>query len=392
MDKTQIAKGIYYVGCKDWKLRDFHGFETPNGVTYNAYLIIDEKTCLIDTVKNTHSYELLNRIKEIIPVEKIDYVVLNHVENDHASSLPYIMDAIGKDKPVYITAQGSREAQKLYGDYNYQIVKDGDTLSLGENTMQFVPLPMLHWPDSMATYAIEKQILFSNDALGQHLCSSNIMDKDNDINIVMQEAQKYYANILLPYSKLINPALDKIKTLPIKMICPSHGVIWQKYINEICEKYSNWGNYITKDKILVIYDSMWGATECMAKAIFEGVCKTGVEAKLHKLGTVHNSQLLSDMLEASGVIFGSPTLNYGMMPMMGSLLIYLKGLKPKDKLAATFGAYGWSGGAQKDMEELLQKATMQVQEGITINWTATQEEFAKCEQFGFDFANRACKK
>ena len=391
MDKVQIANDIYFVGCKDWKCRDFHGYVTPRGVTYNSYLIMDEKVCLIDLVKQPFAEELLERITQIVPPEKIDYIVMNHVENDHASGLAHIMSKIPNAK-IMITAAGAKEAKKLYGDYDYQIVKDGDTLSLGKNTLSFVTLPMLHWPDSMATYLAEEKILFSNDAFGQHICASRIFDDENVLHTVIEEAEKYYANILQPYTRLIGSAVAEVGTLDIKMICPSHGLIWRTHIKEIVEKYDFWGKASVTDKVLVIYDTMWGATECMARAVFEGVCATGVEARLYKLGTTENSKIVADMLEAAGVLFGSPTLNYGMMPSMGELLIYLKGLKPAGKPAAVFGTYGWSGGAQKDMEELLQKATMQVEEALVLNWSPDKSEVEKCEKFGYEFAKKVCKK
>jgi flavorubredoxin len=353
-------------------------------------LIVDEKVCLVDLVKNAFAEELLERICAILPPEKIDYIVVNHVENDHASALPQVM-AKAKGAKIFITAAGAREAARLYGPYDYNVVKEGDKLELGENSLHFVALPMLHWPDSMATYLPEKKILFSNDAFGQHICSSNPFD-DDGLPAIMEEAQKYYANILMPYSKLIGGALGKAGGLAIEMVAPSHGVIWRSHIKEIIEKYAFWGQGGKKDKVLVIYDSMWGGTERMAKAIWEGAAKTGVDARLYKPGQAENSQIVAELLDAAGALFGSPTLNYGMMPSLGSLLIYLKGLKPAGKLAASFGTYGWSGGAQKDMDELLQKAGMLLEPALTLNWSPSAEDLASCENFGLAFAKKACQK
>jgi flavorubredoxin len=391
VNKVNLAENIYYVGYKDWKLRDFHGFATARGVTYNAYLIVDEKVCLVDLVKNTFADELLSRVSAILPPEKIDYIVVHHVENDHASALPRVMEKAPGAK-IIITAAGAKEAERLYGKYNYNIVKEGDKLALGQNTLQFVALPMLHWPDSMATYLREKKILFSNDAFGQHICSSNPFDDANNLAAVMEEAQNYYANILMPYSKLIGGALGKAQGLAIEMIAPSHGVIWRSHIKDIMDKYAFWGQGKAKDKVLVVYDSMWGATERMAKAMWEGAAKAGVDARLYKSVPTENSRIVAELLDAAGALFGSPTLNYGMMPSIGGLLIYLKGLKPAGRLAATFGTYGWSGGAQKDMEELLQKAGMLLEPALTLNWAPSADDLAKCEDFGFAFANKACQK
>ncbi|MDR2006255.1 MAG: FprA family A-type flavoprotein [Acidaminococcales bacterium] len=389
MNQIKLAKGVYYVGCKDWKLRDFHGFTTVRGVTYNAYLIVDEKICLVDLVKNTFADELLARISSILPPEKIDYIVMNHVENDQASALPQVMEKAAGAK-IFITAAGAKEAARLYGQYDYNIVKEGDKLELGENSLHFVTLPMLHWPDSMVAYMPGEKILFSNDAFGQHICASSPFDDGSDLAAVMEEAQNYYANILMPYSKLIGGALGKAGGLAIETIAPSHGVIWRSHIKDILEKYAFWGQGGVKDKVLVVYDSMWGATERMAKAIWEGAAKTGVDARLYKPGPAENSRIVAELLDAAGALFGSPTLNYGMMPSIGGLLLYLKGLKPAGKLAASFGTYGWSGGAQKDMDELLQKAGMSLEPALTLNWAPSAEDLSNCENFGFNFANKAC--
>lgn len=393
MRKVELAKGVYYVGCQDWNNRDFHGYNTPGGVTYNSYLIVDEKICLIDLVKEPFANELLNRVSEVVPLDKIDYIVMNHVENDHASALPHVMKHMKKDLEIITSGPGAREALKLYGDYNYKVVKLGDSLKLGKNTLEFIPLPMIHWPDSMASYLPEQKILFSNDAFGQHYCTTNIFDDANNINDVLMEAKKYYANILMMYTDLISAAVPKILELPLDLICPSHGVVWRSHIKDILKGYKEWSSRITNNKVLVIYDTMWGATESMAKCILEGAASVpGVEAKLLKVSANEYSYLALELLDASGVIFGSPTLNLGMLPKLGGFMTYLKGLKPTGKPAATFGTFGWSGGAQADMEEFIVKAGMELKEGLTFKWTADKDELQLCEKFGHDFAVAVCKK
>lgn len=391
MEKVEITPNVYFVGCKDWQCRDFHGYGTPRGVTYNSYLLMDEKVCLVDLVKESFAGELLARISEIVEPEKIDYIVMNHVENDHASALPEIMKKAPNAK-IFITAAGANEAKKLYGEYDYNIVKDGDEIKLGKYTLRFITLPMLHWPDSMVTYLVEEKVLFSNDAFGQHLCATNIFDDEENIPLAFEEAQTYYANILQPYNKLIAPALAKVGSIDIKCICTGHGIVWRSHIDEIIKKYAYWGNTNFKNKVLVVYDSMWGGTESMARAVLEGVSKAGVEGCLYRVGATEESAIASDILDAAGVLFGSPTHNYGMLKTMGALLIYLKGLKPAGKHAAVFGTYGWSGGAQKDMEDLLQKTGMLLQEAFVVRWSPDKEELAKCEEFGYEFAKRACNR
>lgn len=386
MNKQELAKGVYFVGAMDWNMRDFHGYTTPRGVTYNSYLIVDEKICLVDLVKSPFANELLERISAIVDPATIDYVVINHVEPDHASALPQIAQVAKKAK-FLITDKGQQEAEKLYGTtVDYQIVKTGDTISLGANSLTFVPLPMLHWPDSMVCYCPEQGILFSNDAFGQHICTSKHLDCEVNLNDVLYEAEKYFANILMPYARLIPNALKTLSSLQINYIMPSHGIIWHKHIPEIMAKYAAWGALEKEARVVILYDTMWGATECMARAILEGVARAGVEANFYRISLSEESHVVSDVLGAGGVLVGSPTLNYGMMPTTASLLYYLKGLKPTGKLAAAFGAYGWSGGSQKEMEELLTKAGMQVQPGMTVAWKGNAEELAACEQFGYEFA------
>ncbi len=388
MNKIELAKGIYYVGVVDWSLRDFHGYYTPRGVTYNSYLIVDEKICLVDCVKAPYAAELLERIQSIIDPAKIDYVVVNHVEPDHSSALPIIMDKLPNAK-VVLTAQGKLELVKHYQqNYDFQIVKENDILDLGINKLHFVPVPMLHWPDSMVTYLENEQILFSNDAFGQHICTSQRFDDQIIVTDALYEAEKYFANILMPYSQLIPKALAKLGQLQLKMIAPSHGVIWRKNISEILKKYEQWGQGYTDNKLVVLYDTMWGSTEKMARRILEGVAAAGMTAALYKMSAADRSEVVRDILECKGILVGSPTLNGTMLPTIGAMLIYLKGLRPKNKTGGTFGAYGWAGGAQQDMENLMQSAGITMENGPFIKWAPDDTELEKCFEFGFEFANK----
>ena len=388
MKPLTIAENIYDVGIIDWTTRDFHGYVTPRGVTYNSYLIVDEKICLIDSVKAPFADEHLKNIAEVIDLADIDYVIVNHVEPDHSGGLPKLAEA-APNAVFFITQQGKNEAIQHYGDiFNFVVVKEGDVLSLGKRELQFLPLPMLHWPDSMATYLKEDQILFSNDAFGQHYCTSQRFDDEVDAAILFFEAQKYFANILYPYAKLVEKAVQKVGSLPVKMIAPSHGVIWRSYIDKIINKYSGWGSGEKSDTLLIVYETMWGGTEAVARAMAAGASHAGIPVKLFRLNSSDNSQIVAEILEAGGILFGSPTLNYGMMPAMGGLLTYLKGLKPGKKQAAAFGTYGWSGGAQKDMEELLVKAGFDMQTGFNCKWKPQSAESNDAEKFGYDFAMR----
>jgi flavorubredoxin len=388
LNNIKLAEGVYYVGAVDWNLRDFHGFTTPRGVTYNAYLVVDEKICLIDNVKAPFAEEMIERISQIVDPAKIDYVITNHVEPDHSGSLPKLME-IAPQAKVVLTENGRVETLKHYQkEYDFQVVKEGDVINLGKNNLHFVPFPMLHWPDSMATYLDGEQILFSNDAFGQHICTTKRFDFENDLNEIMYEASKYYANILMPFGKLVAKALDKASQLPIKTIAPSHGVIWQKHIPDILAKYDKWGKGYTADKVVIIYESLWGGTEQMARRILDGVAAGGVNAKLIRLSATSLSEVMQEVLEARGILFGSPTQNNGMMASMGGLLTYFKGLRPINKIAASFGTFGWGGGAQQAFEEMMKSAKLTPEEGLTLKWLPDNEERDKCFTFGLEFAKK----
>jgi len=389
MHNAELAKGIYQVGAVDWGTRDFHGYKTPRGVTYNSYLIVDEKICLIDAVKAPFAKELLERISQIVDPAKIDYVIVNHVEPDHSSALPMVMEAAPQAK-VLITEQGRGEVLKYYGrEYDFRVVKNGDSLSLGKHTLKFVPLPMLHWPDSMATYLEEEQILFSNDAFGQHYSTNFKFDDENDLSELLYEAKKYYANILTPFNKLVVKALDSLGLLPIRMIAPSHGLIWRSHIADIMALYKQWSTGETEPLVLVVYDSMWGSTEAMARRIIEGLTAGGIKAKLYRMADSDKSEMVAELLTARGLLVGSSTLNNGMLPTMTSVLYYMKGLKPLNKSGAAFGAYGWAGGAQADMELALKAAGIDVaMTGPTLKWAPNQDEIQRCFEFGREFAQK----
>ena len=389
MHNPEIAKGVYSVGAVDWTMRNFHGYETPRGITYNAYLIVDEKICLVDTVKAPFAKELLERVSQIIDPSKSDYIVCNHTEPDHSSALPAIMEKAPQAK-VVLTAQGKESIIKHYHkEYDFQVVKEGDILDLGRNKLHFLSMSMLHWPDSMASYLDGEEILFSNDAFGQHICTSKRFDDENDISDIMHEASKYYANILMPYTRLIGKAVGKTGTVPLKMIAPSHGVIWRTHIADILAKYEQWGTGYSNYSIVIVYDTMWGATEEMARQILEGVSAAGVTAKLHRLTTSPLSDIMEDILEAGGVLVGSSTQHNDVLATVGGFLTYIKGLRPVNKIGAAFGGYGWVGGAQKSIEESLKASGISVESSeLSFKWVADKDSREQCFNFGLEFAKK----
>jgi anaerobic nitric oxide reductase flavorubredoxin len=389
MVQTKLTENIHWVGVVDWNIRDFHGYVTRRGTTYNAYLISDEKTALVDTVKHTFSSELLRNICEIVDPEKIDYIIVNHVEMDHSSSLPVIAK-YAKNATIIASQRGKDALIEHYGaDFNIQTVKTGDELKLGKRTLRFVEAPMLHWPDSMFTYVVEDKILMPNDAFGQHLASSERFDDEVDEHVLMEEAKTYYANILMLFAPLITRKIQEVVQMgiPIAMIAPSHGIIWRSDPSKIIKAYSDWSAGVSKNKVVIVYDTMWGSTDKMARAIAEGVASQAVDVKLLKLRAANRTEAMTEILDAKAVVVGSPTLNNGMFPTLGSFLTYATGLKPKGKLWSFFGSYGWGGGAVKGMTEMARKAGFEVHEpSIEVKYVPEQEDLKKCFEFGQQIA------
>jgi flavorubredoxin len=386
----ELSKNVYWVGAIDWLTRDFHGYSTERGTTYNAYLIIDEKVTLIDTVKDGYSRELMHRIRNIIDFEKIDYLVVNHVEMDHSGALPEVIRTINPEK-VICSKMGHKALIKHFheSEWPFHVVGPGEEISLGEKTLQFVETRMLHWPDSMFTYLKEDQILFSSDAFGQHLASSERFDDEVNQDTLMHEATKYYANILTLYSPLVRKLIKQIQDmhLPIKMIAPDHGIIWRQNPGKVLDAYSRWCVNEGNGSALVIYDSMWHSTEMMAKSIAAGLLDKGISYKLLNLQVNHRSNVMCDVLEASAIILGCPTLNNGMLPRMAGFLMYMRGLRPTNKIGAAFGSFGWSGEAVKLMNTaMLEMNFTLVHKGLKVQYVPEHGQLMECVALGHTIA------
>lgn len=386
MQPIELSKNVYWVGAVDWLTRDFHGYSTNRGTTYNAYLIIDEKVTLIDTVKAGYRSDLMHRIRNIIDPKKIDYLVVNHVEMDHSGSLPEVMKAIEPEK-VICSKMGHKALLKHFHqeDWPYHIVTPGEEMSLGEKTLNFLETRMLHWPDSMFTYIKEDQILFSSDAFGEHLATSERFDDEVNQDVLMFEATKYYANILTLYSPLVKKLIAKVAEmeLPIKMIAPDHGVIWRSNPGKIIDAYSRWCVHEGKGNALIIYDTMWHSTEMMAHAVADGLQDKGIGYKLLNLQVNHRSDVMSDVLEASAIILGCPTLNNGLLPRMAGFLMYMRGLRPTNKIGAAFGSYGWSGESVKLMNKsMLEMKFNMVHEGLKVQYVPEHTHLKECVELG----------
>ena len=386
MSNNEIAKGIHWVGAVDWDIRDFHGYSTYKGTTYNAFLVVDEKITLFDTVKHSHQSVLLKNIRAIVDPEKIDYIVVNHVEMDHSGSLPDLVDLIKPEK-IFCSPMGKKAIVDHFHktEWPFEVVKSGDEVSLGKRTVQFIETRMLHWPDSMFSFLKEDGILFSSDAFGQHLASSERFDDEVDLSVVMKESAKYYANILYLFSPLIKKLLASVAemNLDIKMIAPDHGVIWRTHQSKILDAYDKWSKNESEKKALVIYDSMWHSTEDMAHAVSDGLIEAGVSTNMVNLQVHHRSDVMTQVLGAKAIVLGSSTLNNGLLPRMAGFLMYMKGLRPTNKLGATFGSFGWSGEAVNLMNTALQEMKIDViEDGLRIKYVPDEDKLEECREMG----------
>jgi flavorubredoxin len=395
MQPVEILKDIYWVGAIDWNIRDFHGYSVDRGTSYNAFLVMDDKITLFDTVKKGFKGDLLRNIRKLIDPTKIDYVVINHAEMDHSSLVPEIAELVQPEK-IFCSEMGKNNLLAHFHteDWPYKVVKTGDSISLGKRTVQFIETRMLHWPDSMFSYIPGDRLLISSDAFGQHLSTTERFDDEVDLSMLLGHAAKYYANIILPYSKLVQKLLAQVKEINLKldMIAPDHGLIWRKNPGKILECYDEWSQQKSKLKALVIYDTMWHSTEMMAQAIMEGLVEEGVSAQSFDLAVNHRSDIITEVLDAGALIIGSSTLNNGMLPRMADLLHYMRGLRPANKIGAAFGSYGWSGEAVKLINTIMEEMKFQVLDpGIRVQYVPTQDDLQECVDLGRKVA-KALKK
>ncbi|MEJ2096080.1 MAG: flavodoxin domain-containing protein [Deltaproteobacteria bacterium] len=385
MHPTEIAKGIYDVGVRDWNIRDFHGYSTYAGTSYNAFLILDDKITLIDTVKSPFADELLGNIAEIVDPKKIDYVVSNHTEMDHSGSLPRVMHRIGEDKPIYCSVMGAKNLGKHFPQaWDYRPVKTGDQLSLGKRTLSFLETRMVHWPDSMFSYLMEDKILFASDGFGQHYAGFEKFD-DQVSDEILYQAKKYFANILLLYAPRILKLIDQVTELglQIDMICPDHGIIWRKDPGKIIDLYVKWSKQEAAKKAIVVYDTMWNSTKVMAETIADGISSREVAVKPIHIRSSHRSDIMTEVLDAKAVVIGSPTLNNQIFPTVADILTYMKGLKPVNKIGGAFGSYGWSGEAARMIRNELEAMKFDIVEPeLRIQYKPKAEDLTACYEYG----------
>ncbi len=389
----KITEKVTWVGKVDWELKKFHGDEytTDKGSSYNSYLIRDEKTVLIDTAWLPYDKEFVANLKKEIDLNKIDYIICNHGEVDHSGSLPELMREI-PNTPIYCTANGIKSIQGQYHrNWNFIPVKTGDTLNIGESTLTFIEAPMLHWPDTMFTYMDKENILFSNDGFGQHLASEHLYAHEVDQAVLYQEAIKYYANILAPFSMIANRKIKEIlaMNLPIDLIAPSHGVIWKQKPTQIVEKYLEWSENYQENQITILYDTMWNDTRKMAEMIAKGIQNKDKQVTIKLLNTAKEdkTEVLTEVFKSKMILVGSPTVNNGYLYSIAGILEMIKGLKLKNKKAAAFGSYGWSGEAVGQITQKLKEAGFEiVNDGLKAMWTPNQVVKEQCIKFGEEIA------
>jgi anaerobic nitric oxide reductase flavorubredoxin len=396
MGAVEIKPHIYWVGAIDWAIRDFHGYVTPNGTTYNNYLILDKSVTLVDTVRHEFCHYTIDNIKALTDPAKIENIVINHIENDHATSLGEIME-LAPNALIHITGRGKKGLDRFFDTsrWKFRIVKTGDTLNTGTKTITFLETPMLHWPDSMMSYVQEDRLLISQDGFGQHLASSARFDDeycDQCSTVELEHAVRdYYANILMPFGQLIKAKIGEIQKLGlvIDMIAPDHGVIWRRDPAKILQMYLDMANSKADLRVVIIYDTMWHSTEYMTIPLMEGVKAAGVEVEVIKLRATPMSEAAKRFWESRAMLVGTPTLNNIMYPSVAEFLTYLRGLRPKDRMVGAFGSFGWGGGAVKEAYSVFKQMGLEaVEPGVEVLYRPGPEDEKKCFEFGKQFAEK----
>lgn len=396
MKAVEIKPHIYWAGAIDWAVRDFHGYVTPNGTTYNNYLIVDEQITLIDTVKYDFSEVTIDNIESLIDPSKIVNVIINHIEPDHAGSIDKIME-LTPDATIYITDRGKKGLDRHFNTskWKFKIVKTGDTLNTGKYNLMFLETPMLHWPDSMMTYVKEAKLLISQDAFGQHYATSSRFDDEfvtcESMSKLDDAVIDYYANILMPFGRLIKAKISEVQRLglEIDMIAPDHGIIWRQNPSKVINMYLDMADGKAELRVVIIYDTMWHNTEQMTLPIMQGIKGEGVDCKVIKLRATPMSAAIKEFWKSRGCLVGTPTLNNIMYPSVAEFLTHLRGLRPNNRIVGAFGSYGWGGGAVKEAyEEFKQMGLEIVEPGAQVLYRVSDKDEKDCYEFGKEFAKK----
>lgn len=395
MKAVQISEKVYWVGAIDWNIRDFHGYSTKRGTTYNAYLVLSENPTLIDTVKKEFYDEMMERIQSVIDPKKIKIIISNHSELDHSGALPQAVAAIQPEE-VYVSDMGFKDiTAHFHQDLKLNIVKTGDRIDVGGDTVSFVEARMLHWPDSMFSYLEKENVLFTNDVFGMHYATGKLFDDENEERLWLYEAEKYYANIVLPYSDIVLRFLAQVQKMGLspKMIAPDHGFIWRKDPSKIIHLYAKWASQAPHNKAVIVYDTMWGSTEKMASYIADGLREGGTEVKQLSMHSNHRSDVATELLDASALIIGSPVLNSNIFPSMADVLCYLKGLRKKGLVGAAFGSYGWNGTPVDELTKILEGMNVEViSPAIKSQFVPDEKIKQQCRDLGLAISQKIAEK
>ena len=395
MQAVKISDKVYWVGAIDWNIRDFHGYSTKRGTTYNAFLILSEKPTLIDTVKKEFFPEMMARISSVIDPKKIEIIISNHAEMDHSGALPQAVAAM-EPTAIYASDMGVKNLQaQLHPSFDIKTVKTGDKIDVGGDTISFVESRMLHWPDSMFSYLEKENVLFTNDVFGMHLATSKLFDDENDEHTWLYEAEKYYANIVLPYSDIVLRFLETVKKLNLnpKIIAPDHGFVWRKDPAKIINLYAKWAAQAPTNKALVVYDTMWGSTEKMAAYVADGLRQGGTEVKVMSMHACHRSEVMKELLDSSALVIGTPVLNSEIFPAMADVLCYMKGLKKKHLVGGAFGSYGWNPAPIHALADTLKAMNIeQVSPIVSSKFAPTEETLKACTELGKNISQKLAEK
>lgn len=390
MGAVKMAAGVWWVGAVDWEIREFHGLSTPEGSTYNSYLVVDDKVALIDAVRTNESDMLLSHIAEVIDLAKIDYVISNHSEPDHTGCLPQVME-LAKNAELIASKEGVKRLADMYRhDWDPRAVGDGDEISLGSVKLQFINAPLLHWPETMMTFCPERNILFSCDPYGAHVGTTERFVDEVGIEYVLGYTRKYYAYLIAAFRSAMAKAMKKTQELDIKMIAPSHGPIWRDGLEHLLNAYERWVSLELEQRATVVYGSMWGGTRKMAEAVVEGLREGGLEARAYNIQKTDPSDILSESFLSSVVVIGSPTFESGIFPPVEAFIPYLRIPRDKSKQVAVFGSFGWSGGSTRKLHDILSSEGYRVNdEPLALKFFPDEEGMRQCREFGMRVAEWA---
>jgi anaerobic nitric oxide reductase flavorubredoxin len=390
MRSVPITESIDWVGAIDWDLRDFHGYDTPLGTTYNAYVVRgSEKTALVDTVKVPFVPELLARIAHVVDPSDIDLIVVNHVEPDHNGGLPLVAEAC-PDAEIVASGSGVRAVAAYHDGFEVRGLAKDEVIDLGGLTLRFLPMPMVHWPDSMFTWCEERRTLMPNDAFGQHLASSERFADEIGASVALEAAEVYFANILMPLTKQVGKAVEKVVEAgwAPEIIAPSHGVAWRDDdVSALLDSYGGWVSGETTERVTIAFSTMWESTRELAHAIADGVAQEGVDCRVFDLAGSPHAEIAHHLLSSRALLLGSPTLHHGMLYRASGFLTYLEGLKPAGKLGGVFGSFGWGGGAAEAMRERMEAIGLEmIEEDLTVRFRPTAEDLDAACGWGKDVA------